>query len=124
VHVVPGDLAESAVPQARGEIRVLGVLSDARVPGYAGVPTAREQGFAVSWPTLRGVYLGPKVSDRDYARWVKAFDAMLVREDFARARERLGLLPFALTGAALERHVGESVRRYADLARELGLPAR
>jgi putative tricarboxylic transport membrane protein len=124
VHVVPGDLAESAALQARGEIRVLGVLSDARVPGYAGVPTAREQGFAVSWPTLRGVYLGPKVSDRDYARWVKAFDAMLDRADFARARERLGLLPFALTGAALERHVGESVRRYADLARELGLPAR
>jgi putative tricarboxylic transport membrane protein len=124
VHVVPGDLAESAAPQARGEIRVLGVLAETRVPGYAAIPTAREQGFAVSWPTIRGVYLGPKVGDRDYARWVKVFDAMLGREDFGAAREKLGLLPFALTGAALEKYVEESVRRYADLARELGLPAR
>jgi putative tricarboxylic transport membrane protein len=124
VQVVPGDLAESAVLQARSDVRVLGVLAETRVPGHEQLPTAREQGYAVSWPILRGVYVGPKVGDRDYQRWVKVFDAALGTPEFARERARLGLLPYALTGAALEGHVVAEVRRYASLARELGLPAR
>jgi putative tricarboxylic transport membrane protein len=124
VQVVPGDLAESSAPQARRDVRVLAVLADARVPGHDDVPTAREQGFAVSWPMFRGVYVGPKVPDEDYERWVEAFQAMLWRPGFGTERDRLGLLPYALTGAELEAQVRADVRRYAVLARELGLPAR
>ena len=61
---------------ASDKIRVLAVLSDARLPGaLAHVPTAREQGFDLSWPIIRGLYMGPQVSDADYRSWVARFDA-------------------------------------------------
>jgi putative tricarboxylic transport membrane protein len=125
VQVVPGDLAEAGARQARGAVRVLAVLAERRVPGASEkVPTAREQGYDVTWPTVRGVYVGPKVRDADYERWVKAFDRLLASDEFARAREELGLHPFAATGAALDELVRRSVREYANLSRELGLNQR
>jgi putative tricarboxylic transport membrane protein len=125
VDVVPGDLAEASGRSERGAVRLLAVLADARVPGrHAGTPTAREQGFAVSWPTLRGVYMGPKVSDADYRRWVRRFDELLAGDALAREREALGLLPYASVGAALDAVVKKAVREYADLARELSLVPR
>jgi putative tricarboxylic transport membrane protein len=125
VQVVPGDLAEAAARQARGAVRVLAVLAERRVPGASeSVPTAREQGYDVTWPTVRGVYLGPKVQDADYRRWVKAFDRLLASDELARVREELGLQPFAATGAAVDELVQRSVREYANLSRELGLNKR
>jgi putative tricarboxylic transport membrane protein len=124
VQVVPGDLAESTPLAARGDVRVLAVLADARVPGHDAIPTAHEQGFAVSWPMFRGVYVGPKVPDADYQRWVRFFEGVLWSAGFARERERLGLMPYALTGAALQAEVDADVKRYGALARGLGLRAR
>ncbi|MBI5068195.1 MAG: tripartite tricarboxylate transporter substrate binding protein [Deltaproteobacteria bacterium] len=125
VDVVPGDLAESERGARDGRVRILAVLADHRLGGrYAAVPTAAEQGYPVAWPTIRGVYLGRKVSDRDHARWVATFDRLLASEEFARLREEHGLLPFASTGAALESHVENTVRDHAALARSLGLPMR
>jgi putative tricarboxylic transport membrane protein len=120
VDVVPGDLAEASERAARGSIRLLAVLADARLPGrHATLPTARELGFAVSWPTIRGVYMGLKVADADHLRWVKTFDRLLASDAFAAARDALGLLPFSSTGPALDALVEKTVREYAALAREL-----
>ena len=55
-------------------MRVLAVMSDKRLPGeLADIPTAKEQGFNVEWPIIRGYYLGPKVSDADYQWWEQTF---------------------------------------------------
>ncbi len=32
----------------------------------ADVPTAKEQGYDIQWPIVRGFYVGPEVSDADY----------------------------------------------------------
>jgi hypothetical protein len=45
-----------------GKVRVLAVLSEHRLPGVlSSVPTAREQGYDVVWPLIRGVWMGPNV---------------------------------------------------------------
>ncbi len=125
VQVVPGDLAEALGRQARGAVRVLAVLADGRVKGPgAAVPTAREQGYDVTWPTVRGVYMGPKVADADYERWVKLFDGLLVSDEFAAARDELGFQPFAATGTAVDALVEKSIRDYASLTQELVLNQR
>ncbi len=122
VQVVPGDLAEALGRQASGAVRVLAVLAERRVegPGQA-VPTAREQGYDVTWPTIRGLYMGPKVADADYGRWVKFFDGLLASEEFATARRELGFQPFSATGTAVDELVDRSIRQYASLTQELGL---
>ena len=54
--------------KAGTKVRVLAVMSDKRLPGDLAnrCPTAKELGFDIDWPIVRGFYVGPKVSDADY----------------------------------------------------------
>jgi putative tricarboxylic transport membrane protein len=117
-----GDASEVGEYLRAGKVRVLAVFSDARLPGaLANVPTAKEQGYDVEWPIIRGFYLGPKVSDADYQWWTGTFDKMMVTPEFAKLRAAQGLFPFALTGAKLDAFVKERVKKYGELATEFGL---
>jgi putative tricarboxylic transport membrane protein len=122
VQVVSGDASEASLYAASGNTRVLAVLSEQRLPGVlANVPTAREQGIDVVWPIIRGVWMGPHVSDKDYRQWVSAFDRVLASPQFAQMRATSGLYPFGLTGDALAAYVKKAVDEYGRRAAELGL---
>jgi putative tricarboxylic transport membrane protein len=122
VQVVSGDASEATLYAAGGNTRVLAVLSEQRLPGVlANVPTAREQGIDVVWPIIRGVWMGPQVSDADYLHWVSAFDRVLASPQFVRMRAESGLFPFGLTGDALAEYVKKAVDDYGRRAAELGL---
>jgi putative tricarboxylic transport membrane protein len=122
VQAVSGDVSEAALHAASGKIRVLAVLADKRLPGVlSGVPTAREQGFDLSWPIIRGLYMGPNVPDADYRKWVAAFDKMMAAPAFEALRSSHGLYPFSLTGDALTDYVNKTVEEYGRQAKELGL---
>jgi putative tricarboxylic transport membrane protein len=122
VQVVSSDVSETALYTASGKVRVLAVLSDKRLPGaMAGVPTAREQGFDLVWPVIRGILMGPDVSDADYRRWVQAFDRIESAPEFAQMRAQIGLYPLALTGDALTRYIHQAVADYKRQARQFNL---
>jgi len=124
VQVYSGDASEVAAHLKGGRVRVLGILSDERLPGELNaIPTAKEQGFDVQWPIIRGYYVGPKVADADYQWWVGTFDKMLASDAFAKQRETQGLFPFSLTGDALDAYVKERVKHYAELAKDFGMVA-
>ena len=92
------------------------------LPGpLAHVPTAREQGFDLTWPIIRGVYMGPNVPEKDYRKWVKAFEKMMAQPSFEQMRTAHGLYPFSLTGDALTGYVNQTVEEYGKQAKELGL---
>jgi putative tricarboxylic transport membrane protein len=122
VQVVSGDVSEASLHAMTDKIRVLAVLADKRLPGVlANIPTAREQGFDVTWPIIRGVYMGPQVADADYRRWVAAFDRMMASKSFDQLRAAHGLYPFAMTGAPLADYIKKTVDEYGRQARELDL---
>ena len=122
VQAVSGDTSEALLAARAGNVRVLAVLSEQRLPGaLAGVRTAREQGYDVVWPVIRGVWMGPDVREADYRRWVKAFDGVESSPAFAEMRAQAGLYPFALTGDALTRYVKQSVDTYHRQARQFKL---
>jgi putative tricarboxylic transport membrane protein len=126
VQVVSGDASEAVLhlsgKNVASNIRVLAVLSVARLPGVlANVPTAHEQGFDVTWPIIRGFYMGAKVSDADYRRWVAAFDHMMASKSFDQMRSAYGLYPFAMTGATLTEYIRKTADNYGREVRELGL---
>jgi putative tricarboxylic transport membrane protein len=125
IHVFTGDAAETGQQiQAGARLRILAVMSDQRLPGaLSHVPTAREAGAAISWPIVRGFYLGPRVSDADYALWSETFAKMLATPGFQQLRAERGLFPMALVGKDLERYVHQQVAHYRALVKELGLPA-
>ena len=122
VQAVSGDTSEALLAARQGKVKILAVLSEQRLPGrLAHVPTAREQGYDVVWPVIRGVWMGPDVLDADYRRWVDAFARMESRPGFAQLREQAGLYPFSLTGDALTRYIKGSVAQYHRQAQQFKL---
>lgn len=122
VQVTSSGLGEITPQLAAGKIRVLAVLSDERLPGkLANIPTAKEQGFDITWPVIRGFYMGPEVSDAEYAWWKQQFDTLLASEDFAHLREQRDLFPLSMTGDELKAFVFKQVQDYKALAGEFGL---
>lgn len=126
VHVLAGDAAEVAQQVAAGApIKVLAVLAGQRLGGpLAAVPTAREQGYDVLWPIVRGLYVGPKVSDAAYREWVEAFEKAMAAPGFAARRAAVGLHSPGMTGAELQAFVERRLADYRALAMEFGLPVR
>jgi putative tricarboxylic transport membrane protein len=122
VQVVSGDASEATLYADPGKVRVLAVLAEQRLPGVlAGAPTAREQGIDVVWPIIRGVWMGPGVTDADYRRWVAAFDQMEAAPGFAKLRAEAGLYPFSLTGDALTTYINKAVLDYNRQASQFKL---
>jgi putative tricarboxylic transport membrane protein len=122
LHAVCGDISEVIGSLQAGRIRVLAVFAERRLPGrLAALSTAKEQGYDISWPVIRGFYMGPKVSDEALAWWRQRLEAMLAAPEFDELRRQHNLLPLNLTGAELEAFVRRQVAQYEALSREAGL---
>ncbi|HCI76753.1 MULTISPECIES: Bug family tripartite tricarboxylate transporter substrate binding protein [unclassified Psychrobacter] len=122
ITVVSAGIAE-IMPQANaGKLRVLAVFADERLGGtMTDIPTAKEQGYDVTWPVVRGYYMGPDVSPSAYNWWKEAFDKMLVDPKFAEIREQQELLPFSMTGDELQAYVYKRTGELRELSAEYGL---
>ncbi|WP_043309417.1 tripartite tricarboxylate transporter substrate binding protein [Pseudomonas sp. ML96] len=122
VQVTSSGLGEVTPQLAANKIRILAVLSDQRLPGkLEGLPTAKEQGYDIVWPVIRGFYMGPEVSDADFAWWKAQFDTLLASPEFAKLREQRDLFPLNMTGDELKAYVFKQVQDYKALASEFGL---
>jgi len=123
VHVLAGDAAEVGQQIDRGaKVRILAVLADKRLPGrWSHVPTAKEQGFDIQWPILRGVYMGPDVTEGQRKEWVDALSRATAHPQFKRTLDRSGLEGRILTGVALEQWIQHQMTEYQQLAHEFGL---
>lgn len=125
VDVFCGDAAEARDAAAAGGIRLIAVLADKRLPGaLAQVPTAVEQGVDLLWPTVRGIYMGPGVSDRQVEEWARVFRKAAASSGFASLVQAHGLQPRMMAGAEVRSFVQEEVARMRGLAVSLGLPVR
>ncbi len=122
IQVMFGDVSADEPQAEAGNIRMLAVFADKRLVGKsAGIPTAKEQGYDVQWPIIRGFYMGPKVPDADFRTWNDAFVKMMATKEWAAMREQRGLQPFDMVGADLDRFVKKSVSEYRKQAEEFGL---
>lgn len=123
IQAYMGDAAEARTMLDGGApIRILAVFNDERLTGtMSDIPTAAEQGYDISWPIIRGFYVGPEVSDEQYQWWVQAFDKLMETPEFAELQEQQGLFPFNKTGDELDTYVKERVQFYTELADSFGL---
>ncbi|MHB0774471.1 Bug family tripartite tricarboxylate transporter substrate binding protein [Halomonas sp. WWR20] len=117
-----GDLSEALSFVESGDLRLLGVFSEERLPGeWRDIPTAREQGIDVVAPNWRGFYLPGGVSDEDYQWWVKTFDTLYDSEQWQAVMQANGLLPFHKSGEEMQRFVNQQVDDIRTLSDTLGL---
>lgn len=122
VNVVSAGIAELMPQASAGKLNVLAVFSEERLGGsMADIPTAIEQGYDVTWPVVRGFYMGPDVSPAAYDWWKQSFDTMLADPKFAEIREQQELLPFSMTGEELQAYVYKRTSELRELSAEYGL---
>lgn len=122
IQVGVGNVSEVGAHLNSGSIRVLAVFANQRLEGkFANLPTAKEQGYDLEWPVIRGFYMGPKVSDEAFNWWKNAFEKMMADPKFDAVREHQDLLPFEMTGDEITAYVRKQTEEMRQLSQEYKL---
>ena len=122
VQAFTGDISEAQGFMDSGDIRVLAVLSEERLPGkLAELPTAKEQGIDAVGANWRGFYGPGGTSEEAYDYWVNAINAVYESDEWKQIMEANGLMPFGLKGEELKAFVAEQIANIESLSREIGI---
>jgi putative tricarboxylic transport membrane protein len=116
IQVLTGDTGEVTKLLAAGKVRVLAVLSDQRLPGvWASIPTAKEQGYNITWSSLRGIYTGPNVSAKDAQEIEDAIKKSVTKKNYDASLSSYGFEYRMVTGDELKQLVKKNVDDYRQL---------
>ncbi|WP_377844733.1 Bug family tripartite tricarboxylate transporter substrate binding protein [Bosea sp. UC22_33] len=122
IDLFPGDASEVRGQLEAGEIRLLATFSDKRLPGaFAQVPTAKEQGYDVQWPIVRGFYAPPKAPEASYNYWTGVLTKLNADPRWQKARTEQGLFEFSMVGAEFDAFAKKRTADFRALAAEVGL---
>lgn len=122
VQAMTGDISEVLGFVEAGDVKVLAVLSEERLPGdLSSIPTAVEQGFDVVSPNWRGFYVPKGVSDDAFNYWADAMTKIYESEQWKQIMVDNGLMPFFRAGPDFQNFVDKQVADIATLSREIGI---
>ncbi|WP_371157152.1 Bug family tripartite tricarboxylate transporter substrate binding protein [Jannaschia sp. 2305UL9-9] len=116
-----GDMSEVVGFIQSGDVRVLAVLTEERVPGFDDIPTAVEQGLDVVAVNWRGLYVPKGVSDEHFQAWADKLQAVGESDEWAEAMAANGLAPFLVTGDDFEAFITQNIADVEALSREIGV---
>jgi len=120
-QAMTGDMSEVVSFLANGDIRVVAVLTDERVPGFEDIPTATEQGFPVVAVNWRGLYVPKDISDEKFDEWAGKLQQVADSDEWAQAMADNGLAPFTKVGGDFQGYVDGLVADIASMSAELGV---
>ncbi|GGO82011.1 C4-dicarboxylate ABC transporter substrate-binding protein [Marinobacterium nitratireducens] len=122
IEAFTGDISEAQGFMESGDLRVLAVLSEERLPApLDGIPTAREQDIDAVAPNWRGFYVPKDVSDDAYQWWVDTMDKVYGSQEWQDVMTKNGLMPFHKSGADFHDFVQQQVKSIKDISTEIGL---
>ncbi|MEO1537536.1 MAG: tripartite tricarboxylate transporter substrate-binding protein [Pseudomonadota bacterium] len=116
-----GDMSEVVGFVQSGEVRVLAVLTEERVPGFEDIPTANEQGFDVTAVNWRGLYVPKDISDEDFEAWGAKLQAVADSNEWKEAMAANGLAPFTKVGGDFQSWVDGVIADTVTLSKEIGV---
>ena len=120
-QAMTGDMSEIVGFLKAGEIRVLAVLTDERVPGFDDIPTAKEQGFDVVAVNWRGLYIPKGVSDEVFDKWAGKLQQVADSAEWKEAMAANGLAPFTKVGGDFQSYVDGLVTEINQLSKDIGV---
>jgi putative tricarboxylic transport membrane protein len=120
-QAMTGDMSEVIGFLKAGEIRVLAVLTEERIPGFEDIPTAREQGFDVVAVNWRGLYIPKGVSDATFDLWAERLQKVADSAEWKQAMAANGLAPFTKVGANFQNYIDGVVKEVREMSKELGV---
>lgn len=120
-QAMSGDMSEVVGFINAGEIRVLAVLTEERVPGFEDIPTAREQGIDVVAVNWRGLYVPKDISDEDFEAWGARLKAVAESDAWQEQMAANGLAPFTKVGGDFQDWIDGVIAQTEELSREIGV---
>lgn len=120
-QAMSGDMSEIVGFLKAGEIRVLAVLTEERIPGFDDIPTAKEQGFDVVAVNWRGLYIPKGVSDDTFDLWAGRLQKVADSAEWKEAMAANGLAPFTKVGSDFQGYVDGLVAEINKLSKEIGV---
>ena len=120
-QAMTGDMSEVVGFLKAGEIRVLAVLTEERIPGFESIPTAKEQGFDVVAVNWRGLYIPRGVSDETFDMWAQRLQKVADSAEWKEAMVANGLAPFTKVGGDFQSYIDGVVAEVRKLSQELGV---
>ena len=120
-QAMTGDMSEIVGFIEAGEVRVLAVLTEERVPGFEDIPTAREQGYDVVAVNWRGLYVPKDISDEEFQVWADRLAAVAASDEWQQAMRDNGLAPFTKVGGDFQTWIDGVVASTEELSREIGV---
>lgn len=120
-QAMTGDMSEVVGFLPTGDIRVLAVLTEERVPGFEDIPTAMEQGYDVVAVNWRGLYVPKDISDEEFNAWADRLQAVADSEEWQQAMADNGLAPFTRVGNDFQAYIDGVVAETEELSREIGV---
>jgi len=123
VQAFTGDISEAKGFADSGDIKILAVLSEDRLPGegFSDIPTAKEQGIDAVGANWRGFYGPGHMSDDAYNFWSDAIKTVYDSDEWKGIMAQNGLMPLAKSGADFQAFVKKQVEDTAALSREIGI---
>lgn len=103
-----------------GQLRVLGVTSADRVPGF-DVPTLKEQGVDLDFTNWRGLVAPPGISDEDRENLIDLVEKMHETDAWKQAEKANGWTDAFLTGDEFGDFIQSENDRVEDVLSQLGL---
>lgn len=123
VQAFSGDISEAKGFVDSGDMRVLAILSEERLPGegFNQFPTAKEQGIDAVGANWRGFYVPGGMSDEAYNFWVDAIKTTYESDEWKEIMAANGLMPLARFGDDFDAFVTQQIDQTEALSREIGL---
>lgn len=103
-----------------GEVKIIGVTSDERVPAAPDAMTMKEQGIDTSFVNWRGFFAAPGLPDDKLATYQKALADMYATPEWEDVRARNGWVNIHNSGDDFKAFLEEQEQVIGDLMKKLG----
>lgn len=122
IDAFSGDISEVKGFLDSGDLRVIAVLSEERLPApLNNIPTALEQGVSSVAPNWRGFYVPGSAGNDSYEWWVETMDELYKTQEWKDIMAKNGLMPFHKTGAEFTQFVKNQTLDIRILSQDIGL---
>lgn len=112
--------SEAVALAEAGEVKIIGVTSDARVDAYADAPTMKEQGIDTTFVNWRGFFGAPGMPADKVAMYQEAIAKMYDTPEWEAVRARNGWVNIHNSGDDFKAFLEDQEQVIGDLMRKLG----
>ena len=120
INALSTGFSEAVALAQAGEVKILGVTSNARVPAYDGAPTMKEQGIDTSFVNWRGFFAAPGLPSDTLAAYQDALTKMYETPEWEAVRARNGWVNIHNNGDDFKVFLENQEKVIGNLMRQLG----